>query len=264
MKTQPEASLVMRKIVPFLLLMLCAVAIGVLYWHGPISQDPAYHDFADQRLLFGIPNFWNVVSNLPFVLVGLFGLSQCRTLWAGRFAAGNGLSYLVFYAAILCTGIGSGYYHLQPDNWGLAWDRMAMALSFMAFLSIIIGEYVSTKLGRQLLLPLCLAGLLSVIYWLGTEQFGVGDLRPYAIIQFLPMPVILVIVFFWKSATLRVSDVLIIGAGYGLAKVFEILDAQTYQLVMVSGHSLKHLAAAFSASWLLVVLAQRGKTDQER
>ncbi|MHB8788440.1 MAG: ceramidase domain-containing protein [Desulfobulbaceae bacterium] len=254
----------MRRIVPVLLLMLCAVAIGSLYWHGPIPQDPAYHDFADQRSVFGIPNFWNVVSNLPFVLVGLLGLSRYRTLWAGRFAAENGLSYLVFFAAILCTSIGSGYYHLRPDNWSLAWDRMAMALSFMAFLSIIIGEYVSTKLGRLLLLPLCLTGLLSVLYWIGMEQIGAGDLRPYAIIQFLPMPVILVIVFFWKSATFRVSDVLIIGAGYGLAKVLEILDAQTYQLVMVSGHSLKHLAAAFSASWLLVVLARRGKTDQDR
>jgi hypothetical protein len=264
MKTQPEATPVMRRMATFLLLMLCAVAIGSLYWHGPIPQDPSYHDFADQRSVFGIPNFWNVVSNLPFVLVGLLGLSRCRTLWAGRFAAGNGLSYLVFFAAILCTGIGSGYYHLHPGNWSLAWDRLAMALSFMVFLSIIIGEYISTKLGRLLLLPLCLAGLFSVVYWLGTEQLGAGDLRPYAIIQFLSMPVIMVIVFSWKSATLRVSDVLIIGAGYGLAKVFEILDAQTYQLVMVSGHSLKHLAAAFSASWLLVVLARRGKTDQDR
>lgn len=263
MKTEPEASSVMRRVTPLIILVLCALTMGALYWYGPIPQDPAYHDFADQRKILGIPNFWNVVSNLPFVLVGLLGMSRGRTLWAGRFAAGNGLGYLVFFAAILCTGIGSGYYHLRPDNWSLAWDRLAMAFSFMAFLSIIIGEYVSTKLGRMLLLPLCLAGLLSVVYWLGTEQFGVGDLRPYAIIQFLPMPVILVVVFSWKSATLRVSDVLIIGAGYGLAKVFEILDAQTYHLVMVSGHSLKHLAAAFSASWLLIVLARRGKTDQD-
>lgn len=264
MKTQPEATLVMRRMAPFLLLILCAVAIGSLYWHGPIPQDPAYHDFADQRKILGITNFWNVVSNLPFVLVGLIGLNRCRTLQKDGSTAGNRLSYLAFFAAILCTGIGSGYYHLQPNNWSLAWDRLAMALSFMAFLSIIIGGYVSTKLGRLLLLPLCLAGLLSVVYWLVTEQLGTGDLRPYAIIQFLPMPVILVIVFSWKSATFRVSDVLIIGAGYGLAKVFEILDAQTYQLVMVSGHTLKHLAAAFSASWLLVVLARRGKTNQDR
>jgi hypothetical protein len=264
MKTQPEATLVMRRMAPLLILVSCVLAVGFLYWHGPISQDSAYHDFADQRSVFGIPNFWNVVSNLPFVLVGLLGLFRCRTLWAGRFAAGNGLSYLVFFAAILCTGIGSGYYHLHPDNWSLAWDRLAMALSFMAILAIIIGEFISAKLGRLLLLPLCLAGLLSVVYWLGTEQLGAGDLRPYAIIQFLPMPVILVIVFSWKSATFRVPDVLIIGAGYGLAKVFEILDSQTYQLVLVSGHSLKHLAAAFSVSWLLIVLARRGKTDQDR
>ena len=32
-----------------------------------------YHRFADQQTLLGIPNFWNVVSNLPFILVGAVG-----------------------------------------------------------------------------------------------------------------------------------------------------------------------------------------------
>jgi hypothetical protein len=44
----------------------------------PLLQDQSYHQFADQRELFGIPNFWNVVSNLPFIAVGAVGLLQVR------------------------------------------------------------------------------------------------------------------------------------------------------------------------------------------
>jgi hypothetical protein len=42
----------------------------------PLLQDQAYHQFADRRELFGIPNFWNVVSNLPFVILGAVGLRR--------------------------------------------------------------------------------------------------------------------------------------------------------------------------------------------
>ena len=42
----------------------------------PIVQDQNYHDFADQRTLFGIPHFWNVVSNIPFIGIGAAGLWQ--------------------------------------------------------------------------------------------------------------------------------------------------------------------------------------------
>ena len=58
------------------LVAVTAAGIAAAFWFSPIPQDPAYHGFADRRTLFGIPNFWNVFSNLPFVLVGAFGLSQ--------------------------------------------------------------------------------------------------------------------------------------------------------------------------------------------
>ena len=40
----------------------------------PIAQDPAYHNFADRRTILGVPNLLNVISNVPFVLVGVLGL----------------------------------------------------------------------------------------------------------------------------------------------------------------------------------------------
>jgi hypothetical protein len=58
---------------------LAAVAAGVLFLLPPIPQDLRYHEFADHRTVWGIPNFWNVVSNLPFLLVALWGLRALRS-----------------------------------------------------------------------------------------------------------------------------------------------------------------------------------------
>ena len=95
---------------------------------SPIAQDQAYHLFADQRSVLGIPNFWNVMSNLPFLLVGVAGISfvhrnvrdPLRNLW------------LVFFAGIFVTAFGSGYFHLAPNNGTLAWDRLTMTIGFMS------------------------------------------------------------------------------------------------------------------------------------
>ena len=49
------------------------VAIVALFV-PPIPQDPNYHSFADLRALLGIQNFSDVVSNVPFFLVGALGI----------------------------------------------------------------------------------------------------------------------------------------------------------------------------------------------
>ena len=57
--------------------LLLALLLGTVIWMismGRIPQNPAYHQFADQRTLLGVPHFWNVVSNFIFVLVGVMGL----------------------------------------------------------------------------------------------------------------------------------------------------------------------------------------------
>src|SRR5215472_12695351 len=59
---------------------LAAIAVLAMLFVPPIHQDPAYHHFADQRTLFGIPNFFNVVSNLPFLFVAIWGWRAARTL----------------------------------------------------------------------------------------------------------------------------------------------------------------------------------------
>src|SRR5581483_1787266 len=87
-------------------LVAMAASLAALALLPPIPQPQDYHQFADQRTLFGIPNFWNVISNLPFVAIGAAGLWRCRDDLAGT----------VIFAGIFLTGFGSSYYHWNPSD----------------------------------------------------------------------------------------------------------------------------------------------------
>ncbi len=245
----------------FLLTALLLIALVVFYFSAPLQQDLAYHNFADQRTLFFVPNFFNVISNLPFVLIGIIGLLFCQKTKSHLVHLGNRPGFIVLFLGVLLTGIGSAYYHINPDNWRLFWDRLAMAVCFMGFFSILLGEFVGNKLSQKLLLPLLLYGVGSVIYWIVTEQSGNGDLRPYILTQFMPLVCIPISLFIRRKAgTFSTFDLSLIGTGYVLAKCFEIGDYPLYTSLAISGHTLKHLAAAFSAGWMVVIVARKPPT----
>ncbi len=235
----------------------------------PLPQDPAYHDFADQRPFFGIPNFFDVFSNLPFFLVGVLGLVF---LWRQRTAAGatafieksEQVPYALFFLGILLTCLGSAYYHLAPDNQRLAWDRLPLSLVFIAFFSAVIAERISVKAGLILLLPLAILGVNSVIYWNLSELRGMGDLRLYLAVQFGPMLVIPLIMLLFPARYTRSQDLGAVVGFYAGAKAFEVLDAQIFALGhILSGHTLKHLGAALAVYWVLRMLRRRVPVERE-
>jgi len=214
-----------------LLLLLAASLIGLLFL-PPIPQDQSYHAFADQRTIFGVPNFWNVVSNIPFIAVGVVGLWQLR-----RNAAID-----VLFLGILLTGFGSAYYHLNPNDGTLFWDRLPMAISFMAILANVIEEQVDLKAGAVLLWPLIAVGAFSLLVWRWT-----GDLRLYGWVQFFPAVGLILLFLLVPPAYSGASSWLIAAAFYALAKLFEFYDHAIYSLgSILSGHTLKHIAAALA------------------
>jgi hypothetical protein len=228
------------------LVTLAALAVGVLL--PPIPQDPAYHAFADGHALLGIPNFWNVVSNVPFLVAGVFGLWTLPKLQPQLATA----SYLVFCLGVMLVGAGSAYYHYAPSNDTLTWDRVPMTIAFMGLFSIVIEDRVSTRLGRRLLWPLVFAGVGSVLYWNWTELQGRGDLRPYGLVQFLPMVLIPLLLITGKGGGLRVRWLWATLGAYALAKLAEHFDAAIYGVTgFVSGHSLKHLIGALAVCWAI-------------
>ena len=230
-----------------IIVTLVVISIIAVFSMDPIAQDPAYHKFADQRSIINIPNFFDVISNLAFVIVGFMGL---RLIGKGQ--ATGGLPelqsvYMTFFAGVFLTGFGSAYYHFHPDNQTLLWDRLPMTIAFMALFSAIVGETISPRIALKLFIPLLVSGFASVIYWHVSELRGSGDLRAYVLVQFLPIVLIpLMLVLFTSRLNGNKYIWGVIGA-YAVSKVMELLDAPIYNtLGVVSGHSLKHLIAAFA------------------
>ena len=232
-----------------------ALVILAFQW-PPVAQDPAYHAFADQAAWRGIPNFWNVVTNLPFLLAGAWGL---RTSLAVPESIPRP-SYLLFCLGVLLVGFGSAWYHYAPTNDSLVWDRLPMTIAFMALFAIVIGDRVSPRLGRGLLWPLAIAGVVSVMYWNWTELKGRGDLRPYGIVQFLPMVLIPLLLATREGRGLRAGFLWGTLAIYVLAKLAEHFDIAIFTATgVMGGHALKHLLGA-----LAVVLAVQAMHDPAR
>ena len=223
-----------------------------------VAQDPAYHRFADQRTLLGIPHFADVLSNLPFIVVGVLGL---RTLIPG--CPSGGLTelmpaYRAFFAGMVLVGLGSIYYHFDPTNATLVWDRVPMTISFMAFFAAIVGEHLSPKLGRRVLWPLIILGLGTVLYWRLTEAVSRGDLRPYGLVQFLPLTLMPLILLRHPSRLRGTRYLWAVLAAYALAKGVEAADERIFRLTgFISGHSLKHLLAAGGGYAFLMALRRR-------
>ncbi|HYE33862.1 ceramidase domain-containing protein [Methylocaldum sp.] len=237
-----------------LLLGITALAVIGMFMIPAVPQDLAYHEFADRSRWFGVPNFWNVATNLSFLLIGLAALRELGHGMLPELRA----SYFSFFIGIALIALGSAYYHLTPNNATLVWDRLPMTVAFMAFVSIIVGEHLSRQAGRKLLWPLIFLGIASIVYWHLTEQSGHGDLRPYGLVQFLPMLLIPLILLLFPPSFTGTGYVWALLGFYGVAKLAELLDEPIFRVMYpISGHALKHVLAALGAYCFLVGLRRR-------
>ena len=235
-----------------------AALVAFFLLSSPVPQDPAYHQFADGRTLLGISNFWNVTSNLPLMVVGLWGTQVVFRHHNIVCLPGLELAYIVFFTGIILTAFGSAYYHLNPANDPLVWDRLPMTIGFAGLFALILGEFVSPRIGRTVLIPLLLIGIASVEYWAYTEIKGQGDLRLYVVVQFLPMMLVPAILLTYEPAIGSAKYFWYMLLFYVLAKLFEFIDSGLYAAGgIISGHSLKHIFAAMAAATVLFALMQR-------
>ncbi len=220
------------------------IGVGLL---EPLPQDLAYHRFADTRTLFGVPNFFDVVSNIPFLLVGILGIHFATKNCSGI----NRIAWWVFFFAITGVSAGSAYYHWAPDNATLVWDRLPMTTGFMALFVILIGEYFGAVWVRRLLAPAVLVGASSVAYWHLSD-----DLRFYAWVQFMPLGVIALLLLLFPTRFAHRAILLLALGLYTLAKILEYYDAVVLDAAagLVSGHTLKHLSAAAGCYAILAML----------
>jgi hypothetical protein len=251
-----------------LLLALTVPVLVLTFIEPPLAQDPQYHNFADQRLIWGVPNFFNVTSNALFLLFGIIGLVYMWRLhrqggWPAFVTLVEERPYLIFFFGVAAASIGSAYYHLDPNNTHLVWDRMPMTFGFMSLFSAVIMERIDRNIGLRLLWPLVAVGIASVGYWYWSELHLRGDLRFYVDVQFYPLLAIPLIAVLFPSRYTKGEQVFTIILIYAIAKAFELLDEPVYHLLdgIISGHTIKHLVAALATYWALRMLMVRRPSE---
>lgn len=255
-----------------LLIALPVICTGVAIFMKPIPQAAEYHQFADARALLGIPNFFGVASNAGFLLVGVIALVTIFRRFSTLFRdSSDARPYLAFFIAITLIAFGSGYYHWSPSNDSLLWDRLPMSMAFMAISAAVVADRINARAGNGWLLAvLLIIGFASLIYWHWSESVGSGDLRFYVLVQFYPMVALPIIIWAFPDHHYMIGQYLIWTiAWYALSKVLEHFDQEIFELTgdLVSGHSLKHLAAAI-APWIvfrmLCAVAERSSAEQKK
>lgn len=232
-----------------LLVFFVLFPLVLLLQLDPIHQDGTYHNFVDTRLILSIPKFFDVISNLPFLFVGAFGIAFClkNNLGSSRSA------WLVLFVGLSLMSFGSAYYHLSPNNETLVWDRLAMSVVFMGLLTALLTEYVSSRLS-SLLIPLIIMGISSVLYW-----HFFDDLRLYVWVQFFPLLTLPFVIALFRSRYTHQWLLLSALVWYALAKGAEMYDKAVFQITgeVVSGHTVKHFLAAVGCYSILVMLQRR-------
>lgn len=241
-----------------LVVALTVLAILAAVLAPAMPQWLSYHNFADSREMFGVPNVLNVGSNAAFLAVGIIGLYVTLSRRA-RFEFNiERWPYVVFFLGVLFTAAGSGYYHLAPDNTRLFWDRLPMTVAFMGLISSQIVDRLSIFAGIALLVPMLLVGAGSVLYWRVTENAGAGNVMPYGILQGYSVVVLLAITALMPSRYTLGNYLYWVFGWYVASKLLETFDRGVFGVGhVVSGHTLKHLAAAVAGVPVYLMLMRR-------
>ena len=238
--------------------------------HGRIAQPANYNHFADHSAVFGIPHAADVLSNAGFALVAIWGWlalrphrnsDQLRAGWPG---------YRLLLIGLFLTAFGSAFFHLAPGNGRLTWDMLPIALAGAGLLVGVRGDtrpVSKTNLGSKTnpgsktnieAIVLALYATASVAWWVTTDRHGAGDLRPYLLLQILP----LILIPLWQSIyrvprAERIAFAAAMGL-YVVAKIAEVLDHRIADsLGFVSGHTLKHLIATAATAAIVWGLTRR-------
>jgi hypothetical protein len=233
-----------------ILILVILISFLIMMSFDTISQAQSYHDFADKRTIFGIPNFFDVTTNVFFAIFGLIGLNFClrkkpkTALW----------SWIIFFFGVTIVCLGSGYYHLNPNNNSLFWDRLPMTIGFMGLFIAILSEYVNPNIEKFVLISAILVGFSSVIYW-----HLIDDLRFYYWIQLIPLLTIPIVMIVFKSKFTHQRYLIYALIFYLLAKITETYDKEIFSFIyhQISGHSLKHILASLGPLYIYFMIKKR-------
>jgi thiamine transporter ThiT len=222
--------------------------------HGHTHVYAHGHPFVDARVLWGIPNALDVLSNLLFIAMGVWGFYALHRAPVVPVATRQAAT--VFFTGLLLTSLSSSFYHWAPDAWGLAVDRAGMAVAFAGVLGLAAAERVSPRAAPWVWGSVLAGGMLAIML-----NFAAGVVAPWAVVQFGGMGVVL-----WAATQRAQSGAIgvrwtVLIAIYAVAKLLELSDEAVFHATQetVSGHSLKHIAASLAALPVIYALRHNAK-----
>jgi hypothetical protein len=226
-----------------------ATVVGLLAW-GAVPLDTSQHQYADQRRWFGLPNALNVLANLPLLLAGVWGWHASRS---SSWPAALREPWQAFHLCVAGGSLVAAAYHAVPNDIGFLLAQLAMSAAFVMLTVGMLAERVSARFGSRTGLAAAAALLVVTATAVG---FGVGatgstDLRPFLLLQLLPVLLIPAGALSLPGRYTRSADWMIMLAVYALAKAFELADAAIFMSTgWISGHALMHLSLACVAARL--------------
>ncbi len=239
--------------------LLAAVALAIaLACLGPATHQYAhYHAFADQRVLWGVPYAMDVLSNLPFALMGAWGLQRLGARGPDQAVGPQRPMAILFFSGLVVTALCSTWYHLQPDNSGLAVDRLGMVFAFAGLLGLAVADRISARAGWWTTGAVLALGPVSVYVWTIS-----ANLLPWAVLQGGAMLLLLVLALRKPVPGAWGLPLAGVIAWYVLAKLLELGDHFVFALTdgWVAGHTLKHIAAALAAGPVLGLMHNAKQT----
>ncbi|MFC1671018.1 hypothetical protein ACFL20_11560 [Spirochaetota bacterium] len=228
--------------------------LAALFLNKPIHQNIDYHNFADKRIFVQIPNFFDFFSNILFLILGITGLIH---IIKNRQENAN-ISWIFFFIGCALIAPGSAFYHWDPNNFTLIWDRFPMTIVFMSLFTALITEYINHNIEKYLLPLLLVLGLVSVIQWYLSQ-----DLRLYIWVQLVPIITIPMILILFKNKYTHSYYLLLSFLIYLAAKLFEYFDKVIFNASenLISGHTIKHILASISIACIYIMLRIRMHRD---
>ena len=230
--------------------MALAGAVGLVAW-GPVQLASHMHHFADQRTWGTLPHAVNVLSHLPLIPVGLWGLWR-----VSRLPKSEPLRWIWFWFFIcqMLATLGGMVYHWAPSDASFIWDQVPKSAASTLFALAFLAERVDRRMG---LTPAIAAGLIAAlsggIWWLYSANVSqVGDLRPLMWLEMLPALLVASGGWTLDGHLLSRSDWLRSQISFVLAQALDWADRWVFLSTQewVSGHSLRHIALAACCGWV--------------
>ena len=242
----------------YLISLLSLVVLALSY--GPIPQPQNYHAFADDRVFWNIPNAFDVMSNLAIIYPGIIGLAFVHERRNNSVVSDDETSiHITLFAGMILTFAGSVWFHLEPNDSTMLWDRLGMSIVIGSCISLMINDLWDRGLAGKIHIPIVIASITSVLWW---PVFD--DLRVYFIIKHQPFIIFPILMLFGVRIYDKISGYYWGLSMFILATAFEFADQAIFDATgFISGHTLKHIAAGIGLWFLMTMVRDRQKLPLE-